>query len=446
MHNILKNKKILLGVTGSIAAFKAPLIVRELIKLGAEVRVVMTPSACEFVTPITMASVSKGSVVVDMFDLSSQKDGAWHIHLAHWCDLAIIAPCSATTLGKLANGIADNALVAVFMAIPREIPIFVAPAMDTTMFEFPSTQRNISTLQQWGIQIIPPDEGELASGLSGLGRLAEIPKIIDAIVTKFHTTKSSNTELLDKPMETLEDAVFKDKFQAELELTQMKQKILEGKLKEFYKNKKVLVTAGPTIERIDPVRYITNSSSGKMGYAIAEIIARYAEKVVLISGPVSLEPPHSVELIKVESADEMYRAVEANFPNCDILIMSAAVADFTPKNKFDKKIKKTNEITSLELIPNIDILKEMGKKKRSDQILVGFALETDNEIDNAKEKIIQKNLDYVVLNKFSEENKMFGSDENEITIMTKSFEIINLGRSQKIDLAKKIIEVIAKMQ
>ncbi len=445
MHNILKNKKILLGVTGSIAAFKAPLIVRELIKLGAEVRVVMTPSACEFVTPITMASVSKGSVVVDMFDLSSQKDGAWHIHLAHWCDLAIIAPCSATTLGKLANGIADNALVAVFMAIPREIPILVAPAMDTTMFEFPSTQRNINTLQQWGIQIIPPDEGELASGLSGLGRLADIPKIIDAIVTKFHTTKSAHTDLSDTPMETLDDAVFRDKFQAELELTQMKQKILEGKLKEFYKNKKVLVTAGPTIERIDPVRYITNASSGKMGYAIAEIIARYAEKVVLISGPVSLEPPHSVELIKVESADEMYLAVDANFPSCDILIMSAAVADFTPKNKFDKKIKKSNEIASLELIPNIDILKEMGKKKRSDQILVGFALETDNEIDNAKEKIIQKNLDYVILNKFSEENKMFGSNENEIIIITKSFDIIKLGRSQKIDLAKKIIEIIAKI-
>lgn len=445
MHNILKNKKILLGVTGSIAAFKSPLIVRELIKLGAEVRVVMTPSACEFVTPITMASVSRSSVVVDMFDLSSQKDGAWHIHLAHWCDLAIIAPCSATTLGKLANGIADNALVAVFMAIPRHIPILIAPAMDTTMFEFPSTQKNIEILQQWGLKIIPPDEGELASGLSGLGRLAEIPKIIESIVSQFNQSRFDRSEILDKPLETLEEVVFKDKFQAELELTQIKQNILDKKLREFYKNKKVIVTAGPTIERIDPVRYITNASSGKMGYAIAQVIAQYAEKVILISGPVNLNPPSSVQLINVESAEEMYQEVEANFTNCDILIMAAAVADFTPTNKFDTKIKRSSEINTIELKPNVDILKEMGKKKQPNQILVGFALETDNEIQNAKEKIIDKNLDLIVVNKFSEENKMFGSDENEITIINKSFESIKFERAKKIDLAKKIIEEITKI-
>lgn len=445
MYNVLKNKKILLGVTGSIAAFKAPLIVRELTKLGAEVRVVMTPFACEFVTPITMSSVSRSSVVIDMFDISSQKDGAWHIHLAHWCDLAIIAPCSATTLGKLANGIADNALVAVFMAIPRNVPILIAPAMDTTMFEFPSTQRNLQTLEQWGIQIIPPDEGELASGLSGLGRLAEIPKIIDYIASNLENSISLDINILSKPTESLEDAIFKDKFKAELELTQLKQNLLENKLNDFYKNKKIVVTAGPTIERIDPIRYITNASSGKMGYTIAEVVARYAQNVTLISGPVNISPPANVELIKVESADEMYIAVDSHFSNTDILIMSAAVADFKPKIKFETKIKKSSEIESLLLMPNIDILKEMGKKKQHNQILVGFALETDNEIVNAKEKIIEKNLDYIVLNTYSENNKVFGSDENEITIITKSFEIIKLERSKKIDLAKKIIEIIAKI-
>lgn len=445
MHNILKNKKILLGVTGSIAAFKSPLIVRELTKLGAEVKVVMTPSACEFVTPITLSSVSKNPVVIDMFDMSQQKDGAWHIHLAHWCDLAIIAPCSATTLGKLANGIADNALVAVFMAIPRNIPILVAPAMDTTMFEFPSTQKNITTLEEWGIGIIPPDKGELASGLCGLGRLAEIPKIIDVIASKFGKQQENRPEILDKPLEPLEDAVYKDKFQAELEFTQMKQSLIDQKLKDFYKNKKVVVTGGPTIERIDPVRYITNASSGKMGYAIAEIIAKYADKVTLISGPVNLQAPDNVDLINVESANEMYEAVKNTFQNSDVLIMAAAVADFTPKFKYDKKIKNSSELTNLELIPNLDILKNIGNNKKDGQILIGFALETDNEIDNAKKKIVEKNLDYIVLNKFSESNQMFGSNENEITIIDKSFEITKFEKAKKLDLAKRIIEKIAKI-
>lgn len=445
MHNILKNKKILLGVTGSIAAFKSPLIVRELVKLGAEVKVIMTPSAREFVTPITMSSVSKNPVVIDMFDMSSQKDGAWHIHLAHWCDIAIIAPCSATTLGKLANGIADNALIAVFMAIPRNIPILIAPAMDTTMFEFPATQKNIETLRNWKIDIIPPDEGELASGLCGLGRLAEIPKIIDEIAQKLDVGKTAPPEILDQPLEPLADAVFKDKFQAELELTQMKQKLLEQSLREFYKHKRVIVTAGPTIERIDPVRYITNASSGKMGYAIAEEISKYAEKVTLISGPVSIAKPEGVEIIMIESATQLYNEVKQLFTECDILIMSAAVADFTPKNKSESKIKKSSELTSIELVPNIDILKEMGKTKKENQILVGFALETDNDIENAQKKLIEKNLDYIVLNKLTEDNQMLGSDENQITIISKSLEINKYSKATKTELAKRIIEKIAKI-
>lgn len=445
MHNILKNKRILLGVTGSIAAFKSPMIVRELIKLGAEVKVVMTPSAREFVTPITLSSVSKNPVVIDMFDMSSQKDGAWHIHLAHWCDLAIIAPCSATTMGKLANGIADNALVAVFMAIPRNIPILVAPAMDTTMFEFPSTQKNIKTLEEWGIGVIPPDKGELASGLCGLGRLAEISKIIDEISSKIGNKQERHSDILEKPLEPLEDAVFKDKFKAELEFTQMKQGLIDKKLNAYYNNKKVVVTAGPTIERIDPVRYITNASSGKMGYAIAEILAKYADKVTLISGPVNLKAPENVELINIESANEMYDAVKKSFQYADILIMAAAVADFTPKFKFDQKIKNSSELTNLELVPNVDILKNISVIKKDEQILVGFALETENEIENAKKKIVEKNLDFIVLNKYSESNQMFGSDENEITIIDKSFEITKFEKTNKLEIAKRIIEKIAKI-
>lgn len=445
MLNILKNKKILLGVTGSIAAFKSPLIVRELTKLGAEVKVVMTPSACQFVTPITLSSVSKNPVVIEMFDLSSQKDGAWHIHLAHWCDLAIIAPCSATTLGKLANGIADNALIAVFMAIPSNIPILIAPAMDTTMFEFPSTQKNIATLQEWGIEIIPPDEGELASGLCGLGRLAEIPKIIDQVAAKLANSESKRPDILDKPLEPLEDAVYKDKFQAELELTQIKQNILDNQLRNFYKDKTIIVTAGPTIERIDPVRYITNASSGKMGYAIAEQIAKYAKAVTLVSGPVNLPKPENVKVIDVESAAEMYTTVNNIFVDCDILIMAAAVADFTPKNKKESKIKNSSELTHIELEPNIDILKNLGSIKKKDQILIGFALETDNEIENATKKISEKNLDLIVLNKFSNDNQMFGSDENEIIIINRSLEITKFEKAKKVDLAKRIIESIFKI-
>mgnify|MGYP005837455999 CR=1 FL=1 len=445
MHNILKNKKILLGVTGSIAAFKSPLIVRELTKMGAEVKVVMTPSACQFVTPITLSSVSKNQVVIEMFDLSSQKEGAWHIHLAHWCDLAIIAPCSATTLGKLANGIADNALVAVFMAIPQNIPILLAPAMDTTMFEFPSTQKNIQTLQEWGLGIIPPDTGELASGLCGLGRLAEIPKIIEEIASKFTNLTNERPEILDKSLEPIEDSIYKDKFQAELDLIQLKQNIREKQLYDYYHNKKIIVTAGPTIERIDPVRYITNSSSGKMGYAIAEELAKYSKNVTLVSGPVNLPKPDNIKTIYVESADDMHNAVKDIFASCDILIMAAAIADFAPKHRHEKKIKNSSELAQLELIPNVDILKKLGDAKAQNQILVGFALETHDEIENAKKKIIEKNLDWIILNKLSDSNQIFGNDENEIIMIDKTFEIAKFEKSKKTDLAKRIVETIAKI-
>lgn len=443
MKDILNGKKILFGITGSIAAYKTPLIIRELVKMGASVKVIMTPSAREFVTPITLTSVSRNNVLIDMFDLSNQNEGAWHIHLAHWCDLAIIAPCSATTLGKLANGIADNALVAVFMALPKSTPKLIAPAMDSDMLLFPATQKNINTLAEFGFGIIPPDEGELASGLSGPGRLPEINTILEYIKKYFIEKEKSKIELLDKPLEPLEMAIEKDKFQAELELTQMKNRILEEKLHNFYKDKKIIVTAGPTIEKIDPVRYITNASSGKMGYAIAEEISKYAKEVVLVSGPVNLPKPNDVRLINVQSAEDMHKALTEIFPKYDILIMAAAVADFTPKNKFDIKIKKSTSLESIELVPTPDILKEIGTTKRSDQIVVGFALETDNELDNAKKKIIEKNLDYIVLNNLNEQNPIFGSDENEVTIIDKSFNIYNLGKNKKIELSKKIIQIVA---
>lgn len=456
MESKLKGKKILLGITGSIAAYKAPMLVRELIKQGAEVKTIITPSAKEFVTPITLASVSKNPVVCDMFDIPTQSGGAWHIHLAHWCDLAIIAPCSATTLGKLANGIADNALIAVMMAIPSEVPLLLAPAMDFTMYDFPATQRNIKILQNFGAVIIPPEEGELASGLSGPGRLADFNKIIDAISSNIGIKRAEKNiqslseerirELTDRPLETLDEAIEKDKFNSELEFSLMKQKFQRDKLSEFYKGKRVLITAGPTIEKIDAVRYISNFSSGKMGFALAETANSLGAEVILITGPVNLQSNSNVKRINVSTADEMFNAVQANFPFSEITIMSAAVADFKPEIQSDIKLKKekVGESLQINLIANKDILLEMGKQKTSEQILVGFALESDNEIENAKNKLSRKNADLIVLNSLKIEDSTFGSDNNQITIITNKNEIIEFPKMNKMEVAFAILENISK--
>jgi phosphopantothenoylcysteine decarboxylase/phosphopantothenate--cysteine ligase len=457
METPLKGKKILLGITGSIAAYKAPMLIRELVKLGAEVKTIITPSAKEFVTPITLASVSKNPVVCEMFDIPTQSGGAWHIHLAHWCDLAIIAPCSATTLGKFANGIADNALVSVFMAIPGTTPIFIAPAMDFTMYEFPATQRNLTTLREFGIGVIPPEEGELASGLSGPGRLADFSKIIDAIsinLGKGRTTasqpytisKERERELTERPLVTLDEAIEKDKFNAELEFSELKKKVESDKLSEFFKGKKVLITAGPTFEKIDAVRYISNFSSGKMGFALAEAACEYGAEVTLVTGPVQLASNSKVKRINVTTAEEMFDAVQSNFTRSDIIIMSAAVADFKPETQFENKLKKetAGEHLQINLVPNKDILLEMGKQKSVNQVLVGFALESDNEIENAKDKLLRKKADLIVLNSLKVEDSTFGSDNNQITIITRKNEISNYPKMTKKEVAVVILEEIKK--
>jgi phosphopantothenoylcysteine decarboxylase/phosphopantothenate--cysteine ligase len=450
MERILEGKKILLGVSGSIAAYKAPMLIRELIKEGAEVKVIMTPAAKEFVTPITLSSVSKNPVVFDMFDLNSQSNGAWHIHLAHWCDLAIIAPCSASTLSKLANGLADNALTAVFMALPKHIPLLIAPAMDTTMFEYPATQNNIQILKDFGFTIIPPDEGELASGLSGLGRLADISVILDYITKSLNSTDNhkkilnEDNVLLNKSLETIEETIEKNEFNTELEFTLLKHKFQNEKLSKYFLNKKVLITAGPTIEQIDTVRYLSNSSSGKMGFAIAESARQFGADVTLITGPVNLICSSEINRIDVISAEDMYNAVIQNFENQDVVIMAAAVADFTPKNKFDKKIKK-NEVDgnlNIEFIPTKDILLSVGKQKKANQILVGFALESQNEIEYGQKKLIEKNADLIVINSTLIPDSTFQSDFNQVTIINRKNERFDFGKMSKKEVAKIILEKV----
>ncbi|MGB9701789.1 MAG: bifunctional phosphopantothenoylcysteine decarboxylase/phosphopantothenate synthase [Candidatus Kapaibacteriota bacterium] len=450
MERILEGKKILLGVSGSIAAYKAPMLVRELIKEGAEVKAIMTPAAKEFVTPITLSSVSKNPVVFDMFDLNSQSNGAWHIHLAHWCDLAIIAPCSASTLSKLANGLADNALTAVFMALPKHIPLLIAPAMDTTMFEYPATQNNIKILKDFGFNIIPPDEGELASGLSGLGRLADISVIMDYIAKSLNSTDNhkkilnEDNILLNKSLETIEETIEKNEFNTELEFTLLKHKFQNEKLSKYFSNKKVLITAGPTIEQIDTVRYLSNSSSGKMGFAIAEAARQFGADVTLITGPVNLVCSSDINRIDVVSAEDMYNAVIENFENQDVVIMAAAVADFTPKNKFDKKIKK-NEVEgnlNIEFIPTKDILLSVGKQKKANQILVGFALESQNEIEYGQKKLIEKNADLIVINSTLIPDSTFQSDFNQVTIINRKNERFDFGKMSKKEVAKIILEKV----
>jgi phosphopantothenoylcysteine decarboxylase/phosphopantothenate--cysteine ligase len=355
MESIFKNKKILLGVTASIAAYKSPLIVRELVKLGAHVNVIMTPAAKNFVTPMTLTNVSRNPVAVEMFDKDLQDSGAWHIQLAHWADIALIAPCSATTLGKLANGICDNALSTVITALPREIPLLIAPSMDSTMWLNPSTQRNVRQMQTDGALIIPPGEGELSSGIIGPGRLPDISVVIDYVYRALkgwvYEEKSErvfmsdggnkfkdNLEQIAEQHKAIEES---DKLTAAIQLEQMKKAMSEKQQPQTLKGKKVVITAGPTHEKIDDVRFLGNHSSGKMGYAIATAARNAGANVVLVSGPVSLNPPEGVTTINVYSAQEMYDATIVEFPDADIGIMCAAVADYTLKKPFDGKLKKS---------------------------------------------------------------------------------------------------------
>lgn len=393
-------RHILLGICGSIAAYKSAHLTRLLVKAGAHVQVVMTPDAAQFITPLTLATLSGNPVLVDYFDA---KSGEWnnHVQLALDADAILIAPASANTLAKFANGLCDNLLCAVYLS--AKSPVFLAPAMDLDMWAHDSTRSNISRLQSYGNHIIPPGNGELASGLSGEGRLAEPEEIFATLQVYFGEGLP-----------------------------------LAGK--------KALVSAGPTHESIDPVRYIGNHSTGKMGYAIANQLLRLGADVTLVSGPSGLTPPERATFIPVTSAAEMLEACRSHFPMADITVMSAAVADYTPKVTADQKIKKTESHLTLELVKTTDILATLGKAKRNDQILVGFALETQDEVANAVDKLHRKNLDFIVLNSMRDAGAGFASDSNKVTIIDKNdnreaFELKSKGEVAK-DICSRVIRLL----
>ena len=401
----LKDKNIILGITGSIAAYKAAMLLRLLVKEGAQVQVVITPSGKEFITPVTLSALSQKPVISEFFGAN---DGTWnsHVDLGLWADLMLVAPATAASIGKMANGIADNMLITTYLS--AKCPVFIAPAMDLDMFLHPSTSRNLEVLKSYGNRIIEPGTGELASGLEGKGRMEEPEKIVTIVV----------------------------------EFLQSKKKLL---------NKTFLVTAGPTFEKIDPVRFIGNYSTGKMGFAIAESLANNGAKVKLISGPVGIQSNHSnIELTKVESASEMYDACMEVFPNCDGAIMSAAVADYTPKSTEKSKMKRVSNEWNLELTATKDIAAKLGKIKRSNQVLIGFALETNNELENANKKLQSKNLDFIVLNSLNDKGAGFGGDTNKITIVDKNnnTEVFELKSKKKVanDIVEKLISMLGESE
>ena len=372
---MLKGKKIVLGITGSIAAYKACYIIRGLVKKGAEVQVVITPSGKEFITPLTLSTLTRKPVISDFF---SQRDGTWnsHVDLGIWADAMLIAPCTAATLGKMANGIADNMLITTYLSM--KAPVFVAPAMDLDMYRHPSTQHNMEVIKGYGNMIIEPQSGFLASGLEGKGRMEE-PEIIVAALDNYFNEQN-------KPLE----------------------------------GKKIMITAGPTYEKIDPVRFIGNYSSGKMGFALAEECAAKGAEVTLIAGPVALSTRHrGIRRIDVESCEEMYNASIEAFEGSDAAILCAAVADFRPEHTADKKIKREKDDLVLRLMPTHDIAAELGRRKKSGQRLVGFALETNDEENNACLKLEKKNLDFIVLNSLRNKGTCFQSDENQIKIISR---------------------------
>lgn len=370
--SMMKGKKIVLGITGSIAAYKAAVLTRGLIKKGAEVQIVITPAGKEFITPITLSALTSKPVISEFF---SQRDGTWHSHvdLGLWADAMVIAPATASTIGKMAHGVADNMLVTTYLSM--KAPVFVAPAMDLDMFAHPSTQHNLDILRSYGNHIIEPAAGELASHLVGKGRMKEPEKIIEVLEAFFSR-------------------------------------------QEDLKGKRVLITAGPTYEKIDPVRFIGNYSSGKMGYALAEVCAERGAEVTLVSGPVNLQAVHpNIRRVDVESAEEMYRVSVEAFPQADAAILCAAVADFTPEVVAGTKIKREKEDLVLRLKPTHDIAAELGRMKRDGQKLVGFALETNDELKHAQDKMARKNLDFIVLNSLNDKGAGFRCDTNKITIV-----------------------------
>lgn len=395
---MLKGKKIVLGITGSIAAYKSCLIIRALIKHGAEVQVVITPSGKEFITPITLSALTHKPVISEFF---SQRDGTWHSHvdLGLWADAMLIAPCTASTLGKMAHGVADNMLITTYLSM--KAPVFIAPAMDLDMFQHPSTQANLQQLKSYGNHIIEPASGFLASGLEGKGRMEEPERIVEQLDKFFNPTAD-----------------------------------LQGK--------HIMITAGPTYEKIDPVRFIGNYSSGKMGYALAEECYRRGAEVTLISGPVSLSCSEGIKRINVESCKEMYEQATKAFPQQHAAILCAAVADFKPENVAETKIKREKDDLFLRLKPTQDISSTLGKMKTSDQHIVAFALETNNEELNAKQKLEKKNADFIVMNSTRNPGTTFQSDENQITIIHKEGKK-EYAKKPKTDVAKDIVDELATL-
>ncbi len=393
----LKGKHIVLGITGSIAAYKAASLARLFIKSGAEVQIVMTPSGKEFITPVTLSALTGKPVVSEFF---TANDGTWHSHvdLGLWADLMVIAPATAATIGKMANGIADNMLCTTYMSM--KAPIIVAPAMDLDMFAHPSTHRNLDILRSYGNHIIEPASGELASHLIGKGRMEEPEKILEYVINFFEKQNSLS-------------------------------------------KKKILITAGPTYEKIDPVRFIGNYSSGKMGFALAEECAARGAEVTLVAGPVSLKTiSPNIKRIDVESAEEMYQASVAAFRDMDCAILCAAVADYRVKEQATQKIKRTGDDLNIELVPNKDIAAELGKMKTANQTLVGFALETNDEESNALGKMERKNLDFIVLNSLNDAGAGFQHDTNKITLLSRSGSKQDFPLKSKTEVAKDIIDKV----
>ena len=402
---MLEGKKIVLGITGSIAAYKSCLIIRELIKSGAEVQVVITPAGKEFITPITLSALTHKPVVSEFF---SQKDGTWnsHVDLGLWADAMVIAPCTAATLGKMANGVADNMLLTTYLSM--KAPVFIAPAMDLDMYKHPSTQKNIRTLRSFGNHIIEPGSGFLASGLEGKGRMEEPENIVKALAGFFSTSSESQSYIED------------------------------------LKDKKILITAGPTYEKIDPVRFIGNYSSGKMGFALAEECSRRGAKVVLVAGPVSLTCSESIQRVDVKSCKEMYEAAVGEFSKCDAAILCAAVADFRPEEIAEQKIKRVGDDLLLKLKPTQDIAATIGTMKGEGQRIVAFALETNEEESNAQRKLEKKNADFIVLNSTRIPGTTFQADDNQITIINKEGKK-SYAKKPKTEVARDIINELVSI-
>lgn len=398
---MLKGKNIVLGITGSIAAYKSCLLIREFIKQGAEVQVVITPAGKEFITPITLSALTHKPVISEFF---SQRDGTWnsHVDLGLWADAMVIAPCTASTIGKMAHGVADNMLITTYLSM--KAPVFIAPAMDLDMYRHPSTQANLRTLQSYGNHIVEPASGFLASGLEGKGRMEE-----PAVIAKYISNYFEKAE---------------------------KTSALAGK--------RVLITAGPTYEKIDPVRFIGNYSSGKMGFAIAEECRKRGADVTIVAGPVSLKTPDGVKRIDVESCEDMYNAATSTFATSDVAILSAAVADFRPADVADKKIKRGDDDMVIRLCPTHDIAAALGKAKTNRQTIVAFALETNDEETNAQRKLEKKNADFIVLNSLQNKGTCFRTDDNQIEIISR-VDKKNYPKCSKAETAVYIVDELERV-